>query len=821
MIRRLKTKYGVFLSILVLFSVVVTLSYSAFIFSTGKYRSTELLISKLNYGITITEDKTNLSSISGSKVTVPKGSITYYNIVISSINKIDSKYTLAYKTDSNAVVKYTDRTPWNTSGYIKGYDENTYSKRIRVVIDNSSSTTSSTVDFAVYGGYTFNTYASIELSSGYVTVTGPYTEELASLSNRLVDIVENDTGCVTSESSTCLYGGDSIKNYVQYPTNEDKTKNIWRILGSYIIDGETVTKMIKVDTVTNLDNLYNTLTDNKSIILSTNKFNCFSSTCNTSDYTNIGILTNYEYNQIGGNNSYLKSLNPFLLKTENGFNEVTENGINEGVTSSNLKPVVYIQTEVQTSGSGSISDPYTLTPSSDINLVAYTLNGQSTTKTYAELLTTNVVKNVTCKNGSVAEWNYEKEAIVISKIKTPDYCTINFGDGYTVTLTATNGTVSPSSQVTGYNGSVSFTVSPNSSFKAELETNTCGGILSGNTYTISNITGNKTCTISFRSLPTLYDQILADNPTRRTRTTFTEFFTENTTGTLFTATESIAGSTPKKVYYYAGNTTNNWVKFANLYWRIIRTNHDGSIRLLYSGTNHNTTEGYIGISAFNTSYNSPVYVGYKYGTSIGSNRQNTNDSTIKKYVDNWYNNNLSSYSKYISTEAVYCNDRELASGSTYSTGSSFNYAPYGRLATNKTPTYNCANIKDAFSGSNSEAKLTYPIGLMTADEVAYAGGKAFTNLPSPYAWYYLNSAGGSITGSTYWYSLSPIYWYGSFSWVWGVAGSDNTGYLGRNDVLGSLAVRPVISLKSCTLYSTGNGAPETPYEIVLDPDISC
>ena len=809
MIRRLKTKYGVFLSILVLFSIVVTLSYSAFIFSTDKYRSTELLISKLNYGITITEDKTNLSSISGSKVTVPKGSITYYNIVISSINKIDSKYTLAYKTSSNAVVKYTDRTPWNTSGYIKGYDENTYSKRIRVVIDNSSSTSSSTVDFAVYGGYTFNTYASIELNSGYVTVTGPYTEELASISNRLVDIVENDTGCVTSESSTCLYGGDNIKNYVQYPINEDKTKNIWRILGSYIIDGETVTKMIKVDTVTNLDNLYNTLTDNKSIILSTNKFNCFSSTCNTSDYTNIGILTNYEYNQIGGNNSYLQSLNPFLVKTENGFNEVTDNGINEGVTSSNLKPVVYIKTEVQTSGSGSISDPYTLTPSSDINLVAYTLNGQSTTKTYAELLTTNVVKNVTCKNGSVAEWNYEKEAIVISKIKTPDYCTINFGDGYTVTLTATNGTVSPSSQVTGYNGSVSFTVSPNSSFKAELETNTCGGILSGNTYTISNITGNKTCTISFRSLPTLYDQTLADNPTRRTRTTFTEFFTENTTGTLFTATESIAGSTPKKVYYYAGNTTNNWVKFANLYWRIIRTNHDGSIRLLYSGTNHNTTEGYIGISAFNTSYNSPVYVGYKYGTSIGSNRQNTNDSTIKKYVDNWYNNNLSSYSKYISTEAVYCNDRELEPGQEYS-DNPFNYAPTGRYSTTKTPTYNCTNIKDAFSGNNGEAKLTYSIGLMTIDEIVYAGENS-------YAWYYLNSAGESITGSTLWWTLSPTWYMGGNSSVWKVYGSSNSGKNpGSLDIIivgNPLGVRPAISLKSCTLYSTGDGSVSDPYTI--------
>ena len=824
MIKRLKTKYGVFLSILVLFSIVVTLSYSAFIFSTDKYRSTELLISKLNYGITITEDKTNLSSISGSKVTVPKGSITYYNIVISSINKIDSKYTLAYKTSSSAVVKYTDRTPWNTSGYIKGYDENTYSKRIRVVIDNSSSTTSSMVDFAVYGGYTFNTYASIELNSGYVTVTGPYTEELASISNRLVDIVENDTGCVTSESSTCLYGGDSIKNYVQYPTNEDKTKNIWRILGSYIIDGETVTKMIKVDTVTNLDNFYNTLTDNNSIILSTNKFNCFSSTCNTSDYTNIGILTNYEYNQIGGNNSYLQSFNPFLVKTESGFNEVTDNGINEGVTSSNLKPVVYIQTEVQTGGSGTSEDPYTLTPSSDINLVAYTLNGQSTTKTYAELLTTNVVKNVTCKNGTVAKWDNATSSINLSSIKTPDYCTIDFTDGYIVTLTATNGTVSaPTTQSTGYNGSVSFTVTPSSGYQNVLETNTCGGTLSGNTYTVSKVTSNKSCSIGFKlDVPpagsTLLVAIKYYNPTIKTRNNFDTTFTETNTGTLYKATESIASSTPKDVYYFAGNALNNWVKFAGFYWRIIRTNHDGSIRLLYSGTSPDTTEGYIGKSVFNSSYNDSMYVGYMYGKSgtLASNRLNTNNSTIKTYIDNWYNNNLSNYSKYISTEAVYCNDRELAPGQTYNASSrdGFNYASYERLKTNKIPTYNCANIKDAFSGSNSEAKLTYPIGLMTADEIVYAGVKYKTNLPSPYAWHYLNSVGGSIIGNTWLFSLSPVYWNGFYSYVWIVYGSGSPGSLGNGVTVGTESgVRPAISLKTCTLWTSGNGAPETPYEI--------
>ena len=818
MIKRLKTKYGVFLSILVLFSIVVTLSYSAFIFSTGKYRSTELLISKLNYGITITEDKTNLSSISGSKVTVPKGSITYYNIVISSINKIDSKYTLAYKTSSNAVVKYTDRTPWNTSGYIKGYDENTYSKRIRVVIDNSSSTSSSTVDFAVYGGYTFNTYASIELNSGYVTVTGPYTEELASISNRLVDIVENDTGCVTSESSTCLYGGDNIKNYVQYPINEDKTKNIWRILGSYIIDGETVTKMIKVDTVTNLDNLYNTLTDNNSIILSTNKFNCFSSTCSASDYTNIGILTNYEYNQIGGNNSYLKSLNPFLLKTENGFNEVTDNGINEGVTSSNLKPVVYIQTEVQTSGSGTSGDPYTLTPSSDINLVAYTLNGQSTTKTYAELLTTNVVKNVTCKNGTTAEWNYERNGVFLSEIKTPDYCTIDFTDGYIVTLTSSNGTVSPTSQAVGSGGSALFTVTPNSGFKAELETNTCGGTLSGNTYTISNITSNKTCSITFKSnLPTLYEKILADKSTRPgARTSFSSVLTTDNTKTLYTSTED-----SKTVYYFAGNATDNWVKFGknasnqDIYWRIIRTNSDGGVRLLYHGTSTTATDAYIGTSAFNSSFNNIAYVSYMYGNlgSVANARENTTNSTIKKIIDNWYKDNLNTnYGKYLSTTAVYCNDR--------STSDNTNFGALTRLITNKTPSYDCTATEDKFTVDNStgNGKLTYPIALMTADEVSFAGGLWITNAPT---WYYYNSANGSSTGSTWWWLLSPNNWSGGSADVFSVLGSSTPGRLNGSNVGSAYGVRPAISLKSCIKYSTGNGSASDPYTINLDPDISC
>ena len=335
-----------------------------------------------------------------------------------------------------------------------------------------------------------------------------------------------------------------------------------------------------------------------------------------------------------------------------------------------------------------------------------------------------------------------------------------------------------------------------------------------------NGNGSSASPYEVEDLPlTLSEKLLADNPTIKTRTDFSTTYTETNIGTLYKATEIIAGSTSKDVYYFAGNAKNNWVKFRGFYWRIIRTNHDGSVRLLYSGTSHNTTSGHIGTSAFNSTYNDPMYVGYMYGTSgsLASNRTNTNPSTIKAKIDDWYSTNLSSYTKYISTEAVYCNDRELASGQTYSTtSSSFDYASWGRLYTNKTPTYNCTNEKDAFSGSRVEAKLTYPIGLMTADEIAYAGGKAYTDLSNPYAWYVLNSAGGSITGSTWWWFLSPSDWTGNYSAVWIVGGSSNPGSLRGARVGDANGVRPVISLKGNLVWKSGDGSPENPYEIVYN-----
>ena len=317
---------------------------------------------------------------------------------------------------------------------------------------------------------------------------------------------------------------------------------------------------------------------------------------------------------------------------------------------------------------------------------------------------------------------------------------------------------------------------------------------------------------------TLGYQIMEDNSNIKTRTDFSTTYTDVNIGTMYKAKENNTD-----VYYFAGDARNNWVKFGGYYWRIIRTNSDGSIRLLYHGTSPETQNAYIGDSeiAFNENYNDSMYVGYKYGTSgsLENNRLNTNDSTIKKTIDTWYKDNLASYTKYLSTTAVYCNDRELGSGTYSATGNQFYYVGYTRLGANKNPSYNCTNEYDAFSVNNTKAQLTYPIALMTADEISYAGGVWTKNAAT---WYYLNSKGNASikNGQNEWWLLSAASWdTDKSSVVFKVSSSqDRKAQFGAQSVQYKLHVRPVISLKKDLLYKTGDGSATNPYEIQETPD---
>ena len=262
-------------------------------------------------------------------------------------------------------------------------------------------------------------------------------------------------------------------------------------------------------------------------------------------------------------------------------------------------------------------------------------------------------------------------------------------------------------------------------------------------------------------------------------------------------------------YYFRGNVTNNYVKFANKYWRIIRINGDGTIRMIYAGTSAHAN-GYddssandmsIGTSAFNSSYNDNTYVGYMYGTAGASTyantHSNTTNSTIKIKLDSWYDTNIvnTGNEKYIA-DAIYCNDRSVSSGTGIGTTAT-TYAAQTRI-NNGQPTLKCTNNSDKFTKSTTigNGKLTKMIGLITSDEVIYAGGTSLDNNE-----YYLYS------GKFYW-TMAP-YSYASGHARVGMVNS--SGGLNYNDVdLTGGSFRPVVSLKSDAI-SGGSGTAASPF----------
>ena len=288
-------------------------------------------------------------------------------------------------------------------------------------------------------------------------------------------------------------------------------------------------------------------------------------------------------------------------------------------------------------------------------------------------------------------------------------------------------------------------------------------------------------------------------------------------------------------YYFRGNVDNNYVYFANNWWRIIRINGDGTIRMIYTGNpNDSSSQEYISTSAFNSSYNDNdnAYVGYMYGSAGSSTyadtHKNTNDSTIKEVVDTWYQNNLRSYSAYIA-DAIYCNDREVVNVTTNTTtyngnGTGTNESAYASLKRNHidhNPTLKCTNTNDRFTTSSSlgNGALTYPIGLITTDEVVMGGGYAYdVNTDSYIAIandnYYLSPKNGD-----YWYwTMTPlgVRSLGSDGLEESVDDVDN-GVNWRCGVNNrDVAVRPVVSLVSDAI-SGGDGTVGNPFYVGSAP----
>ena len=300
---------------------------------------------------------------------------------------------------------------------------------------------------------------------------------------------------------------------------------------------------------------------------------------------------------------------------------------------------------------------------------------------------------------------------------------------------------------------------------------------------------------------------------------------KNTTEALLASTEDDYGTS----YYFRGAVKNNYVQFANKCWRIVRINGDGSVKLVLhndntsnasspcASSNNSTTAAFARYSGssytsvFNSNYNDNAYIGFMYGATgasdYASTHANTNKSDILKNLETWYTNNLTSYESKLA-DTIWCNDKSTVSGGLGYGTNGTSYGAYNRLASTKQPTLKCPNDNNGGKLSkftvddttNGNGNLTYKIGLLTADEIVFAGSIAYTYNRSTYL--------QENTGTTWWWSLSPYDFDGSHADVWIVL----SGYLGVNYVSNDDGLRPVISLISSTNV-TGDGTSENPYVV--------
>ncbi len=301
-------------------------------------------------------------------------------------------------------------------------------------------------------------------------------------------------------------------------------------------------------------------------------------------------------------------------------------------------------------------------------------------------------------------------------------------------------------------------------------------------------------------------------------------------------------------YYFRGAVENNYVEYVNMCWRIVRVTGDGSIKLVLHNYNGFTYENRTPLSStpcnvtgddiafarygldddnyyseFNESDNDNAYVGFMYGTpesnSYAETHANINSSTILTNLNKWYTRFL--WAQYMEKEfadIIWCNDKSVVTDTTFNPyeldlGANFGYGTntnyYGSLYRLESdskiegtrPSLICPNdnlggklskftVNDTVYGNGA---LSYPIGLLTADEVTFGRGAFSTS-----------------SNSDKWWTLSPYYFYGSAT---NLVASES-GYLQEWSTIDAISIRPAIALVSSIKISSGDGTATNPYKVV-------
>jgi len=331
------------------------------------------------------------------------------------------------------------------------------------------------------------------------------------------------------------------------------------------------------------------------------------------------------------------------------------------------------------------------------------------------------------------------------------------------------------------------------------------------------------------------------NPTNKTTGFETPAKTDETANGLFSMEDDYGTS-----YYYRGTAPNNYIKFGknasgqDMWWRIIRFNGDGSIRMQYdgagaSGTNTYTRDFALTSQVWNSKQDDAKYVGWMFGgaqgvasTSKEGAQRNETSSPIKIAVDAWYKGNIvdTGYGNYVH-DAIFCNDRSTpgknVTGLTSDTGLGYGknetgYGALGRFMTgnngtnlgshlNPKPQFTCPQENDKFTVSTvkGNGSLEYPVGLITADEIVAAGSGKYDTANESYYLY---------KGWRYW-SFSPRYMqigYYTYTYMFYISSSGSLN--GYSDLHYDNKVAPVINIKPEYIsHLEGSGTIDSPWTL--------
>jgi len=329
-------------------------------------------------------------------------------------------------------------------------------------------------------------------------------------------------------------------------------------------------------------------------------------------------------------------------------------------------------------------------------------------------------------------------------------------------------------------------------------------------HIISNITKGSKCYLYFdnyRKVNTSLGEITVKLATPDFSKTSCTSGCEETTVGIYQAKDEDGMS-----YYYRGDVENNYVKFANKWWRIIRINGDGSIRLIYDGTSahqngESTTDSIAIVSQVFNNDDDVAKVGFKYTVGEVHGLETKSNALIE--LEKWYTNNLLSYANKIELNEGFCGDRVQykfdKENWQYILGTDVE-TYFGGIARDHVKKWNlkCQNSLDLYTVANStkgNKSLIYPIGLITVDEIGMAGATSENNK------YYL------YNGQRF-YTISPAYvkkiltmensYYVNNYAVW------ENGGIATPHIDFELGLRPVINIRS-DVKITGNGTISNPY----------